>query len=151
MTYTLCRLALGGGFGYLSGEYGLTIDNIVQVTIVTANGSILTANATENTDLFFGIRGGGSNFGVVTEFVLKLHEQKNKVYGGLVVFGLDKLEAITKELNEWWPTATPKEAVSFGFTRLPPTNDVSVTVVFSFTCADTSTARNHLCYVLQWS
>jgi FAD/FMN-containing dehydrogenase len=85
----MLRLILGGGFGWLSGEFGLTIDNVVQVshtyslqcsiahsaqvTLVSADGSVHTANEKENSDLFFGVRGGGCNFGVVTEFVLALH------------------------------------------------------------------------------
>ncbi|ELU42223.1 FAD binding domain-containing protein [Rhizoctonia solani AG-1 IA] len=75
-------LILGGGFGWLCSQYGLVIDNLVQVTIVTSLGNILTASDSENPDLFWAIRGGGGNFGVVTEFVLKLHEQRSELWGG---------------------------------------------------------------------
>ncbi|OCH95988.1 FAD-binding domain-containing protein [Obba rivulosa] len=95
-------LIVGGGYGWLSGKYGLAIDNLVQATVVTANGSILTANATENSDLFWGIRGGGCNFGVVTEFVLKLHPQRRTIYAGFVVFSPDKLQAIASAVQTWW-------------------------------------------------
>ena len=125
-------LSTGGGFGYLTGEHGLVIDNVVQVTMVTGNGVILTANSKENQDLYFGVRGGGSNFGVVTEFVYKLHDQKNKVYGGMVVFGLDKLEAISDALNKWWPTVTPKEAINYAMARLPPAHEVSFLISEAF-------------------
>ena len=121
---SMLRLATGGGYGYLSGQYGLVVDNILEATVVVANGSILRASPTENPDLYFGIRGGGSNFGVVVEFVLKLYHHPNNVYGGLVIFTADKLAALRKELIAWWPTVTQKETVNCLITRLPPNNDV---------------------------
>ena len=104
---------------------GLVIDNTVRATVVTADGSILTASAKENPDLFYGIRGGGSNFGVVTEFVFKAHEQKNKVYGGLVIFSADKFQALAKEFHEWWPQATQKEFINCLVTRDPEHHQVN--------------------------
>ena len=101
----------------------------MQVTIVTGNGVVLTANSKENPDLYFGIRGGGSNFGVVTEFVYQLHDQKNKVYGGLVAYGIDKLEEVTNALNNWWPHARPKEAINALLARLPPAHQVRSTAL----------------------
>ena len=106
----------------MSGEHGLVIDNLLQATVVTAAGQVLTASATENKDLFYGIRGGGSNFGVVTEFVYKLHDQKNPVFGGLVIFAPDKLEALAKILIDWWPTALAKECIMVVFGRAPDSN-----------------------------
>ncbi|KAJ3519754.1 hypothetical protein NM688_g9255 [Phlebia brevispora] len=124
------RLSTGGGYGYLSGQHGLVIDNIVQATVITADGSIRTASSTENRDLFYGIRGGGSNFGVVTEFVYKLHDQKNPIYGGLVIFTPDKLPALAKELAEWWPHATEKECIMVVFTRGPDHNPAIIANIF---------------------
>jgi len=95
-------LALGGGFGHLSGQHGLVIDNVKQVTIVIADGSILTASDTENQDLFWAVRGGGPNFGVVTEFVLQLHPQRPTVFAGNLVFPQSTVESVTKAIKEWW-------------------------------------------------
>ncbi|KAI0722159.1 FAD-binding domain-containing protein [Cerioporus squamosus] len=93
-------LVLGGGYGWLSGAYGLAIDNLA--TVVTADGSILTASETENPDLFWGIRGAGSNFGVVTEFVLKLHPQRRTIYCGTLIYSPDTLEALLDVTQKWW-------------------------------------------------
>jgi FAD/FMN-containing dehydrogenase len=77
-------LTLGGGYGWLSARYGLTIDVLEEVEIVLADGSILIANESKNVDLFWAIRGGGSNFGVVTSFTFRAFPQANDVWTGLV-------------------------------------------------------------------
>src|SRR5437879_10664588 len=69
----IAGLTLGGGWGYLARRYGLSCDNLESVDIVTADGQLLTASTVENADLFFGVRGGGGNFGVVTSFEFHLH------------------------------------------------------------------------------
>ncbi|TEB23717.1 FAD-binding domain-containing protein [Coprinellus micaceus] len=104
-------LTLGGGYGWLTGRHGLTIDNLKQVTIVTADGTILTASTTENTDLFWAIRGGGSNFGVVTEFVFALHPQRKAVFAGMVVFTHDKFEALIDLTKTWYENIKEDEAM----------------------------------------
>ncbi|KAF5332335.1 hypothetical protein D9758_016118 [Tetrapyrgos nigripes] len=97
-------LTLGGGFGYLTGEHGLVIDNLVQATITLQTGQTLTlsSKADENPDLFWGIRGAGSNFGVVSEFVFRLSPQRRDVYAGVMVFPIDRVEEVCQVANAWW-------------------------------------------------
>lgn len=83
----LAGLTLGGGMGYLAGKYGLTIDNLLSVDIVTADGRLLVASAEEHADLFWAVRGGGGNFGVVTSFELQLHPAA-RVLAGMVAHPL---------------------------------------------------------------
>ena len=81
-------LTLGGGLGWLAGRYGLACDNLIAAKIVTADGEILHANAAQNADLFWAIRGGGGNFGVVTAFEFRLHPVGPQVYAGMAAHPL---------------------------------------------------------------
>lgn len=90
-------LTLGGGFGWLSRKYGMTVDNLVGVDVVTADGTFLKASADENPDLFWAVRGGGGNFGIVTRFEFKLHPVGPEVLSGLIVLPLkDAASALKK-------------------------------------------------------
>lgn len=89
-------LALGGGVGYLSRKYGLTIDNILEVDIVLADGSFVTANKNENEDLYWAIRGGGGNFGIVTSFLFKGNPIPENSFIGPTLWHVDKTEQILK-------------------------------------------------------
>jgi FAD/FMN-containing dehydrogenase len=80
----------GGGYGWTSCKYGLTCDNLVSAEVVLADGSVVRASENENTELFWGIRGGGGNFGIVTEFELRLHELGPIVLAGLALWPIDR-------------------------------------------------------------
>ncbi|KAK5193608.1 hypothetical protein LTR92_006979 [Exophiala xenobiotica] len=105
-------LVLGGGYGWLSGQYGLSIDCLVEATVVLASGEVVKASGTENADLFWALRGAGQNFGVVTEFVLKAFDQGD-VWAGLLIFPpvpevTEKIVDATNELYAATPTADGK-------------------------------------------
>ena len=88
-TTGIAGLTLGGGQGWLTGKYGLTLDNLLSADVVTADGGLLTASADENADLFWALRGAGANFGVVTSFEYRLHPVAT-VLGGMVLHPLDR-------------------------------------------------------------
>jgi FAD/FMN-containing dehydrogenase len=111
-TTGIAGLTLGGGFGWLTRKYGMTIDNLRSANVVTADGDDLQVNERENPDLFWAIRGGGGNFGVVTRFEFELHPVGPDVFAGLLVFPFgqaggvlrryrDYIESAPKELNAW--------------------------------------------------
>ena len=96
----IAGLTLGGGFGWLSGKHGLACDNLLSVEIVTADGRLRTASPNEHPDLFWAVRGGGANFGVVTSFEYRLHEV-GPVLGGGIVFPFAKAERVLAFYDEF--------------------------------------------------
>ena len=98
-------LTLGGGFGRLARRFGLALDNVKAVDIVTADGKLRRASATENPDLYWGVRGGGGNFGVVTGFEFALHEMDRQVVGGDIVFPLSSLRDVLSMYADYLPEA----------------------------------------------
>ncbi|CAE6468836.1 unnamed protein product [Rhizoctonia solani] len=132
-------LTLGGGYGWLTGQYGLACDNIVAATIIipgaaTSPGVIqptsVTISAFSDPDLFFAIRGGGGNFGVVTEFAIKLHPQRRMVWSGTIVYGASVLEELFETLDTWWVETgrgrRPGEAALVFFFRNPATGECCI-------------------------
>jgi FAD/FMN-containing dehydrogenase len=112
-------LILGGGFGMLSGRHGLTIDCLVEVEVVLADGSIVTASETQNPDLFWAIRGAGSSFGVVTSFTSRLFPQ-GEVWSGMLLFPLPRLEEVVAFANEFVTAATQDQFLLLAFIHGPP-------------------------------
>jgi len=98
-------LTLGGGFGRLARRFGLALDNVKAVDIVTADGKLRRASPTENPDLYWGVRGGGGNFGVVTNFEFGLHEMDRQVIGGDMVFPLSSMRDVLTMYADYLPEA----------------------------------------------
>jgi FAD/FMN-containing dehydrogenase len=92
---------LGGGFGRLNRKYGLTIDNVTGAEIITADGAVRRISATEEPDLFWAIRGGGGNFGVVTEFEYQLHPFDRNVLSGSIIWPFDQARDVLEFYAEW--------------------------------------------------
>src|SRR5438876_3177191 len=95
----IAGLTLGGGLGWLNGKYGLACDNLLSAHVVTADGRLLTASATEHEDLFWGLRGGGGNFGIVTLFEYRLHPV-GPVIGGMTVYPFSEMKHVLSRYGE---------------------------------------------------
>lgn len=106
-TTGVAGLTLGGGLGYLNRKHGLACDNLLSAEVVTADARLLTASAEENEELFWGLRGGGGNFGVVTSLEYTVHPV-GPVLGGEIVFPLDHAEEVLRFYRDW-STAAPDE------------------------------------------
>jgi FAD/FMN-containing dehydrogenase len=112
-------LTLGGGIGYLTREYGLTIDNLLSVDMVLADGSFLTANDVTNSDLFWAVRGGGGNFGIVTSFEFRLQPVK-MVYAGPTFWPLAQTTEVMKAYRDFIVSAPEQVNGFFAFLTVPP-------------------------------
>jgi FAD/FMN-containing dehydrogenase len=114
-------LTLGGGHGYLTRRYGLTIDNLLSADVVLADGRLVHASETENPDLFWALRGGGGNFGVVTSFEYRLHPVET-VVAGPMFWRLEDLERTLRWYREWLPQAD-EDTYAFYLTAAVPAGD----------------------------
>lgn len=115
----IAGLTLGGGVGHLSRAYGLTIDSLLEVDIVLADGRLLTANDQQNADLFWAVKGGGGNFGVVTSFLFKMHDA-GIVYGGPMLWPIEETESVMRFYRDYILTAPKNEYCYFAFVTVPP-------------------------------
>jgi FAD/FMN-containing dehydrogenase len=118
-TTGVAGLTLGGGFGWLSRKYGMTIDNLISADVVTADGRQIRASETENADLFWGLRGGGGNFGIVTKFEFRLHPVGPNVLSGLIVFPFAEARAVLTQFARFTETM-PDELNVWMVTRKAP-------------------------------
>jgi FAD/FMN-containing dehydrogenase len=105
-------LTLGGGLGYLTRRFGWTVDNLLEVEIVTADGRVRRASRDENADLFWALRGGGGNFGVVTRFTFRLHEVGPTIYGGLIAWPFERAGDILRAYRTL-TSESPRELTVF--------------------------------------
>ncbi|CAN5199085.1 FAD-binding oxidoreductase [soil metagenome] len=118
-TTGIAGLTLGGGFGWLSRKYGLTCDNLRSADVVTADGELRHASESENPDLFWGLRGGGGNFGVVTSFEFDLHEVGPEVLSGLLIYPLADAAEVFRQYREFAAKA-PDEVTAWCVLRHAP-------------------------------
>ena len=120
-TTGVAGLTLSGGHGYLSRQYGLAIDNLIEVDLVLADGTFVTASKTDNSDLFWGLRGGGGNFGVVTSFLFEAHPARF-VYGGPIFFELTNAADVMRWYRDF-QTVAPEEFYIFLGLQTVPSGD----------------------------
>ena len=119
-TTGVAGLTLGGGFGWLTRKYGMTVDNLVSVEIVTADGQRLWANAEQNADLFWAVCGGGGNFGIVTLFDFKLHPVGPDVMSGLVVYPFEQAKSVLNHYREYVKSIPDDLSVWAVLRKAPP-------------------------------
>src|SRR5918995_5948563 len=118
-TTGLAGLTLGGGVGWLQRKHGLTIDQLVRVDVVTAEGEFVTATADDNADLFWGVRGGGGNFGIVTEFEFRLNPAGPIVLAGPIFWLMEESPNVLRFYREWIAEA-PDELMTIVIHRKAP-------------------------------
>ena len=111
-------LTLGGGYGPLLGKFGLVADNLLSAQVVTADGCLLTANSQEHPDLYWALRGGGGNFGVLVSMEYRLHPI-SQVLSGLLLYSLDQAGAVLRHYNDFIQTVPDELTIQPGFIRMP--------------------------------
>lgn len=125
----IAGLTLGGGLGYLGRRFSLTCDNLLSADVVTADGELLVTNSNESGDLFWGLRGGGGNFGVVTSFEYRLHPLGPMVLGGLILHPIEKAREAAGFYREFAPTSPDELTTHFGFLTSPEGHPVVCFIV----------------------
>ena len=110
----------GGGYGWTSCKHGLACDNLISAEVVLADGSVVRASANEHPDLFWGIRGGGGNFGIVTEFEFRLHRLGPMVLAGMALFPLDRAPEVLRAWRDWADAAPDELSTGCAVLTAPP-------------------------------
>lgn len=112
--------SLGGGGGWLTRRFGMAVDNLLAAEVVTADGDVVLASSEENPDLFWGLRGGGGNFGIVTRFEYRLHEFGPEILAGQVLYPLDRAGELLRWYRDYMKDAPDEVGVFTFFIRIPP-------------------------------
>jgi FAD/FMN-containing dehydrogenase len=118
-TVAVAGYTLGGGAGLLSRTYGYAADSLVRAEVVTADGELRTATADEHPDLFWALRGGGGNFGVVTELEFRLHPAE-RLYGGMLMYDAARAREVVDRYRDWAPEQPDELSATLTVTTLPP-------------------------------
>jgi FAD/FMN-containing dehydrogenase len=119
-TTGIAGLTLGGGFGWISRKYGMTVDNLESAEVVTAKGDIVRASANENPDLFWALRGGSGNFGVVTQFEFRLHQVGPDLLSGLIVYPFSEAKRVLQQYRDFYAKAPDELTVWTVLRKAPP-------------------------------
>src|SRR2546426_1894155 len=119
-TTGVAGLTLGSGSGWTERKFGFTVDNLLSVQMVTADGSVVTASESENPELFWGLRGGGGNFGVVTSFEYRLHPLGPVVLGGLMAYPREQAPGLLRAWSDYIQSAPDELNGGFAFLTAPP-------------------------------
>ncbi|KAL3484625.1 hypothetical protein BJX62DRAFT_248295 [Aspergillus germanicus] len=132
---------LGGGYGWLTGQYGLAIDNLLWVKVILADGSIVTTSEKELSDLFWAVRGAGQCFGVAAEMCFRAHRLGNHVFAGKFCFTVDKLPPIVAFANHFDTATDGRQGFWFGFTTQDSFPDCSILAVVFFNGVEADAKR----------
>ncbi|WP_440006790.1 FAD-binding oxidoreductase [Halomicrococcus sp. SG-WS-1] len=156
-TTGVAGLTLGGGFGWLTRKFGMTVDNLRSVDVVTADGELRHASEEENPDLFWGVRGGSGNFGVVTAFEFDLHEVGPEVLAGPVVYSGDDAPDVIRHVRDFNADAPDESAVWVILRKAPPlpflpedVHGVGVVIVVAFYAGDVEAGEEVLAPVREY-
>lgn len=125
----IAGLTLGGGLGFLGRRFGLTCDNLFSADVVTADGKMLVTDSNENADLFWGLRGGGGNFGIVTSFEYRLHPLGPMVLGGLILHPIEKAREAVRFYREFTAASSEELTTHFAFLTSPEGHHVVAFIV----------------------
>jgi hypothetical protein len=133
-TTGVAGLTLGGGTGYLTRKFGLTIDNLLEADVVLADGSFVRASESENPELFWALRGGGGNFGVVTSFLFRAHPV-DTVYAGPIFWEAKHARAVMRAYRDFLPSAPEELGVFVGLKTVPPVDPFPAEYQGKYACA----------------
>lgn len=123
---------LGGGYGWLTGQYGLIIDQLLSVKMVLADGTVVEASEENEPGLFWAVRGAGQAFGVATEFVFRAHSIRPSTFGGTMYFSVDKLPEVVRFANKFHEKQDPKAGFFFGFRAHPSVERTAVVILLFY-------------------
>ncbi|HKI83931.1 MAG TPA: FAD-binding oxidoreductase [Candidatus Krumholzibacteria bacterium] len=156
-TTGVAGLTLGGGFGWLSRKFGMTVDSLIEAEVVTADGKTVTASDSKNSDLFWALRGGGGNFGVVTRFTYQAHRIAPELYSGLIVHPASAADDVLRFYREFSAKASDELTIWVVMRKAPPLpflpEDVhgKEVVVFALLhCGDPATAEREVKPLLEY-
>ncbi len=127
-------LTLGGGFGWLTNKYGMTIDNLLSADVITAEGDLIHASVDENSDLFWGLCGAGANFGIVTSFEYQLHPVGPQILGGMILYPLDQITEVLTFYRDFIQSS-PDELTAYAAALTTPDGHQVVAIAICY-CGD---------------